>query len=352
MVKSFLFATAAVSMLISASPCAMATPMSFGYTGTTVTYTVLTTGIYDVVAYGAQGTGYSKEFTGGRGAEMGGDFLFNVGDVLTIRVGGQGSTPSHTGFVWDGGGGGGGGTFVVGASSAPLVIAGGGGGGGFHNPGASGVATMQGGSGAGPGGTRGSGAPAGDFSAGGGGGFVSSGGDNYNPAVTGGGGGSYSSGGRGGIAGGSIGPDGSSTAGSGGFGGGGGGGDGSDRGGGGGGGGGYSGGGGGGIVFSYPSNSPTFFAAGGGGSVFNGLLDDAYAIDRVALSGVNAGTGLVTLSLVQDLTPVQPPTINPTPLVSEVPEPASVMLLAAGLFGLAPFGRGRKQSLVKRSTTV
>ena len=98
----------------------------FTYTGSIVTWTVPISGYYDVTAYGAQGGGFSTQtmnsptiyVPGGRGAAVGGRFLLNQGEVLSILAGGTGGFFS----------GGGGGTFVAVSSTTPLVVAGGGGG--------------------------------------------------------------------------------------------------------------------------------------------------------------------------------------------------------------------------------
>jgi len=101
---------------------------TYSYTGGAVTYTVKTTGVYDITAYGAQGG--SGDAFGGKGAEIGGDFTLQAGTVLRIVVGGQGTYGIGSNFS----SGGGGGSFVIetsnGASQShtPLVIAGGGGG--------------------------------------------------------------------------------------------------------------------------------------------------------------------------------------------------------------------------------
>jgi T5SS/PEP-CTERM-associated repeat protein len=98
----------------------------FTYTGSIVNWTVPISGYYDVTAYGAQGGGFSAQtmnsptiyVPGGRGAAVGGRFLLNQGEVLSILAGGTGGFFS----------GGGGGTFVAVSSTTPLVVAGGGGG--------------------------------------------------------------------------------------------------------------------------------------------------------------------------------------------------------------------------------
>src|ERR1700733_9926381 len=78
------------------------------------TFTAPVTGVYDILAFGAQG-GVSAG-NGGFGAEIGGDFVLTAGEALSIVVGFNG--PAE----------GGGGATLVRTSGKPLVIAGGGGG--------------------------------------------------------------------------------------------------------------------------------------------------------------------------------------------------------------------------------
>ncbi len=241
------------------------------------TYTVSSTGTYDITAFGAEGGGGLSGGAGGDGAEIGGDFNLTAGEVLEIVVGGAGANGSGL----YGGGGGGGGSFVFEDNDGiltPLVIAGGGG--GFGGGGAStlgvGVGGVTGVGSAGYAPTGGSGGVNGS-GGGGGGGFYGGGGGGYaggttDPTAAAGGATSGSGGGHGysGGVGGYHGPKG--PGGSGGFGGGGGGGFGGGGGGGfGGGGGGYAGAGG-----------------GGGGSVDNGTF-------VIAQPGENAGDGLVLI---------------------------------------------------------
>ena len=271
----------------------------FNYTGTVQTFTVATTGVYDITAFGGQGGG-----SGGLGAEVSGSIPLTAGQVLQIIVGGQGATGTQ------GIGGGGGGTFVYisGPPSPPLLVAGGGGGGGaFANVGDSGQSGMSGTTGlfGGPGGTNGSG--------GGQGGSLNNGGGGAGWL---GNGGSTGSDGQGGFgpptfAGGS----GGNGAGSGAFGGGGGGG---NVGGSGGGGGGYSGGGGGGAV-----------VGGGGGGSFIA----ASFTNTTALSGVNSGNGLVDIA-------------------SAVPEPSTAILAALGAVALSAYGWSRHRRDQRRQAVA
>jgi hypothetical protein len=255
----------------------------FGYAGAIIqTFTVQTTGVYDITAFGAQGGNASLgNRTGGLGAEMGGDFTLPAGAVIDVVAGGMGGGALYSGS------GGGGGSFVfvppnpaLGQSYLPLVIAGGGGGvtPASVNGGGPGLTGFSGGNGAG-------------YSASGGmGGFAGTGGQG-SASAAGGGGGGFSGGGSGGFltpganggkygsgfAGGDYNTSANEGRGTGGFGGGGGGGYG------GGGGGGFGGGGGG---------APYSAGFGGGG----GSLDLGTPV--VAVAGENAGAGSVTFELV------------------------------------------------------
>ena len=107
------------SMVIILCSGAIASAQDFAYTGGFQTFDVLTTGIYNIMAYGAQGGG-GEGTSGGFGAQVGGNFSLTAGQKLTILVGEQGSAGN---FV---GGGGGGGSFVyTSVGFVPLVIAGG-----------------------------------------------------------------------------------------------------------------------------------------------------------------------------------------------------------------------------------
>jgi hypothetical protein len=120
--------------LAAAEPSAHAQRFAFSYTGSLVNFTVPINGIYQIIAFGAQGGGS----VGGKGAEIGGNFNLTAGKLLRIAVGGAGT-----------GRGGGGGSFVVGGN-APLVIAGAGGGPGHElgtpTPGGDGLTGPDGGS--------------------------------------------------------------------------------------------------------------------------------------------------------------------------------------------------------------
>jgi hypothetical protein len=154
----------------------------FSYSGTLQTFTVSTTGTYDIVAEGAQGGFSDSESVPGKGAEVGGEFQLTAGEMLSIVAGGQGQQANFSG-------GGSGGSFVYPATALgqPLLAAGGGGGagaivapGGDGQAGTAGSNAANGLSGAplgGLGGTNGTGGGGGGgYSAGGGGGGYSGGG--------------------------------------------------------------------------------------------------------------------------------------------------------------------------------
>jgi hypothetical protein len=284
--KALLLAGTALLGLAVSETDAHAQRFEFAYTGKLTSFTVPIKGTYQIIAFGAQGGsggGTGPVFgAGGRGAEIGGNFMLTKGEILQIAVGGAGSD----GVVIGGtngtnvfsGGGGGGGSFVVGSDNAALVIAGGGGGGGGiiggSNPGPlagqGGLTGPDGGSGGvhpSNGGTGGNGggctreAPSPLAGGGGGGGFFSAG------RCTPDGGGAFP-----GLAGG-IDPA------NGGFGGGGGGSEGA------GGGGGYSGGG------AGVPNFPSSFPGGGGGSFDTGT-------DQILVADLQIGNGQVLINLV------------------------------------------------------
>jgi PEP-CTERM motif len=298
-------ATVVLLATLGSGPGASA-DLTFSYTGSVQTYTVVTTGTYEIDSAGAQGGGGTQS-SGGLGALISGDVVLTAGTQLEIVVGGVGRNGAPTAA----GGGGGGGSFVfLLNASLPLIVAGGGGGGGGAPfaiiNGGSGQTGTAGQNGFGTGG-GGSGGTAGT---GGGGGTNSIG-------VNGGGGGGWFGNGTSGSAGefglsggGGFGPPtfaggtGFSSINGGGYGGGGGGG-----GNGAGGGGGYSGGGGG-------SGGGSGLSGGGGGSYFDPTFTNV-----VTTAGANSGDGSVTITL-------EPATVpEPSTLVS-----AGLGLICLGLY--------------------
>jgi hypothetical protein len=160
-------------VLLTCAPLAMtmdaaeASAMTFDFTGSLVTWTVPTTGVYDITAYG--GAGGAKPFfsPGGLGAEAGGDIALSAGTVLVVIAGGEGQLAQIDG------GGGGGGSFVFDITDGAYLVAAGGGGGGLFSNGGPGLATVAGGkgdqAGGGSAGVGGLGGGAGSFEGGGGG---------------------------------------------------------------------------------------------------------------------------------------------------------------------------------------
>ncbi len=118
------------------------------YTGSETTIT-LDPGIYDITAYGAQGSG-TYDGGGGLGAEMEAEFSFSTSTQLTLLVGGAGGASASS----SDGGGGGGGSFLIGYGGGGYgggggggVSGGGGGGGGYGGGGGSGEGGGGGGGG-------------------------------------------------------------------------------------------------------------------------------------------------------------------------------------------------------------
>jgi hypothetical protein len=264
------------------------------------TFTVTESGLYQIVAFGAQGGGGLSGSGGGLGAEVGGDLRLSAGTTLEVVVGGQGGS----GDCCNGAGGGGGGMSAVATSTfAPLVVAGGGGGASWNGTGAAGYAAKPGERGTGFGGQGG-----GPTNGGGGGGWLSPGANSGAISTGSGYGGSGPpsfAGGAGAVSAGFSlygpvfmeGPNGG--------------------GGGGGGGGGYNGGGGGG---GYAGGS---FGGGGGSYLATGVSP------VVNQSGVQFGDGLVTISF--------------------VPEPASWSLMITGLGFLGYVLRRRITGRLRRA---
>jgi hypothetical protein len=152
--KRLLLTSASLLARITATATASATTTTIPFSGAIIDFIVPADGSYQILAFGAQG-GSSTDFIhkvvspGGKGAEIGGDFILTKGEVLQIAVGGQGQSESAS----PNSGGGGGGSFVFDLRNKPLVVAGGGGGagGGFSYaalPGKAGYGGQTGGDGA------------------------------------------------------------------------------------------------------------------------------------------------------------------------------------------------------------
>jgi hypothetical protein len=285
---------AGASMLALMAGVAGAAAATFDFTGSVQHFTVVTSGLYDIQADGAQGGG-SFRTSGGAGAEVGGEVFLTAGEMLNIVAGGQGAT----GNLGAGGGGGFSGIF---AADGPLIMAGGGGGGSYGvENGGSGLASTSGGDGtgasAGQGGANGLGGGAGggrNSGGGGGSGFKSEGGTGSDSGQGGAGytGGSY------------ITP--------GGFGGGGGSGL-------------YGGGGGGGFSGGGGGAGDASGGGGGGGSYIAPGFTNTFGTD-----GANSGNGFVTVDLVG----------------GAVPEASTWAMMLAGFTGLGAL------SLRKKKTTL
>jgi hypothetical protein len=87
--KRILLAGASALAMIAAASEAGAT--TFLFTGSEVTYTVPTSGTYDIAAFGAQG-GPGIATVGGLGAAAGGNVSLSFGTVLTVLAGGAGAS--------------------------------------------------------------------------------------------------------------------------------------------------------------------------------------------------------------------------------------------------------------------
>ena len=114
--------------ILLAGASALAFSVTYAEAGTVVftdstpgatSFTVVTAGLYEIDAFGAQGGQFY--YSGGLGAGVGGSFNLTAGEVIDIAVAGKGQS-AHYGF-----GGGGGGSFVSHSGTA-LIIGGGGGG--------------------------------------------------------------------------------------------------------------------------------------------------------------------------------------------------------------------------------
>jgi hypothetical protein len=112
----------------------MADTLSYTGVNNEQQYSITQTGVYQIIAYGAQG-GNAESFGstlahvtttafGGLGAGIGGDIFLTSGEVLDLYIGQQGGSAAVNG-------GGGGGTFIAldssGSPGTLLLVAGGGG---------------------------------------------------------------------------------------------------------------------------------------------------------------------------------------------------------------------------------
>ena len=104
-----------------------ASSQTYTYTGSLITDTITTSGVYNLTVAGAKGGNSSLSTDGGLGALANGYYSFTSGTVLNIIVGGAGGNGTL------GGGGGGGGSFIYTSSGNPIMISGGGGGGSYGN---------------------------------------------------------------------------------------------------------------------------------------------------------------------------------------------------------------------------
>ncbi|HEY1934156.1 MAG TPA: PEP-CTERM sorting domain-containing protein [Acetobacteraceae bacterium] len=141
--KQYLLAGASVLAL---TRVASAGPVTFDYTGAVVDYTVPATGLYQIVAAGAQGGADGNGVSGGNGAVISGKFSLTAGDELVIAVGGQGGNgQAFRSYA----GAGGGGSFAVDQTTSTKLVIAGGGGGGYENNGGPGITGHGGGGGGG-----------------------------------------------------------------------------------------------------------------------------------------------------------------------------------------------------------
>ena len=103
------------------------TVKEFAYSGSIKSYTIPSTGFYELEAYGAQGgQDIASGKRGGSGGKVSARFYLRKGDVLTIQVGGSGGYGG--GGSADAYGKGGGATTIRSANEGILIVAGGGGG--------------------------------------------------------------------------------------------------------------------------------------------------------------------------------------------------------------------------------
>ncbi len=173
--KHRLLAGTSLLGLLAWDPAARAVPFDFTYTGSLVTFTVPTTGTYQILAFGAQGGSDGLFGVAGAGntklviAGGGGAAERDAGAGLTGTAGGNGGGFTAAGVGGTNGSGGGGG----GVTGFLPFVSGGGGGGGFVSAGGNGTGSSAGsGGGTWPGlaGGLGGGGGSGGYQGGGGGG--------------------------------------------------------------------------------------------------------------------------------------------------------------------------------------
>jgi hypothetical protein len=121
--RAIAYCASALALMALAAPAAADTVPFVDTTPGSTTFTAPEAGVYDILAFGAQGGNSGGD--GGLGAEVGGDFKLTAGEVLSIVVGVDGNGPQEFGFTGNGGGG----TLVLTSTGTALLVAGGGEGG-------------------------------------------------------------------------------------------------------------------------------------------------------------------------------------------------------------------------------
>src|SRR3984885_13485128 len=101
--KAIAYGASALALMALAAPAAADTVPFVDTTPGSTTFAPPETGVYDILAFGAQGG--NSGGNGGFGAEVGGDFRLTAGEVLSIVVGVDGNGPQVVGFSGDGGDG-------------------------------------------------------------------------------------------------------------------------------------------------------------------------------------------------------------------------------------------------------
>jgi hypothetical protein len=147
--RAIAYCASALALMALAAPAAADTVPFVDTTPGSTTFTAPEAGVYDILAFGAQGGNSGGD--GGLGAEVGGDFRLTAGEVLSIVVGVDGNGPQEFGFTGNGGGG----TLVLTSTGTALLVAGGGGGASDEFDGGPGSASGGGGNGGGAGGNGG-----------------------------------------------------------------------------------------------------------------------------------------------------------------------------------------------------